>query len=396
MLRATRAGELARTPLPAAGHPQPWRRRVQIDGSEVTICAIGSDTVRRMPRADLPSHEAARGTRRSPAGRLRRRRLAAGALALGLACAAVVAMGCGADDTAATTGATHAAPGVTTTASAPSKAPAAPDSSVPRSSASAFAGGQAFALLREQVRRYGWRPAGSKALRRLAVRLRALLPRGRFESVPGHPGLRNIVGTVPGRSPAILVGAHYDVEARPRGFVGANDGAAGTAAVVTLARAFARAPRPRGARELRFVLFDGEEEPAGCVPFEDCGLRGSKAYAKRYAADIGSMILLDYIAEKRGLSIPHEAGSDPELWAQLQRAAQDVGVADVFPAIDAPLRIIDDHTPFTGRGVAAIDIIDFDYPQRDSLADNLTAVSERSLDAVGEAVHRLVARLRVS
>ena len=43
----------------------------------------------------------------------------------------------------------------------------------------------------------------------------------------------------------------------------------------------------------------------------------------------------------------------------------------------------------------AIDLIDFDYPQRDSLADDLDAVSQRSLDAVGEVVHRLVAQLRV-
>ena len=94
----------------------------------------------------------------------------------------------------------------------------------PQSSARAFDGARAFALLREQVVEYGWRPAGSAALRRLAARLKTLMPRGRFETVAGHPGLRNVVGTIPGRSPAILVGAHYDVEAEPRGFVGANDG----------------------------------------------------------------------------------------------------------------------------------------------------------------------------
>ena len=149
-----------------------------------------------------------------------------------------------------------------------------------------FDGPGAFALLRTQVLEYGWRPAGSPALRRLAVRLRRLMPNGRFEPIPGHAGLRNIVGTVPGRLPAIVVGAHYDVEAEPSGFVGANDGAAGTAAVVTLARAFARAPRPRAARALRFVLFDGEEEPAGCTPFVACGLRGSTAYALRHAGDV--------------------------------------------------------------------------------------------------------------
>ncbi|MGH2944289.1 MAG: M28 family peptidase, partial [Solirubrobacteraceae bacterium] len=162
---------------------------------------------------------------------------------------------------------------------------------------------------------------------------------------------------------------------------------------VTLARAFARAPRPRGARALRFVLFDGEEEPAGCTPFETCGIRGSRAYAERHDGVVAQLVLLDYIAEKRGLSFPREGGSDPALWAQLRRAARAVGVGSLFPPAVAGL-ILDDHTPFTQRGVTAIDIIDFDYPQRDSLADDLDAVARRSLDAVGEAVYRLVATLR--
>ena len=283
--------------------------------------------------------------------------------------------------------------GVPATAQPASARPAA-QPLAPRATANRFNGPWAFGLLREQVQGYGWRPAGSAALRRLAVRLRALLPRGRFETVPGHPRLRNVVGTIPGRAPAILIAAHYDVEAAPRGFVGANDGAAGTAAVVTLARAFARAPRPTGARELRFVLFDGEEEPAGCEPFIACGLRGSTAYAERHADRIGQMILLDYIAQRRDLRIAREAGSDVALWARLRRAAGEVGVGSVFPPAVAPVQILDDHTPFTQRGIPAIDLIDFDYPQRDSLDDTLDAVSERSLDAVGEAVHRLITRLR--
>src|SRR4051794_5833943 len=48
-----------------------------------------------------------------------------------------------------------------------------------------FNGTRAFALLRDQVQSYGWRPAGSAALRRLAVRLRGELPHGHFETVPG-------------------------------------------------------------------------------------------------------------------------------------------------------------------------------------------------------------------
>jgi hypothetical protein len=263
----------------------------------------------------------------------------------------------------------------------------------PKPSVDRFDGTRAFALLREQVQKYGWRPAGSPALRRLAVRLRKLLPNGRFEPVPGHPGLRNVVGSLPGRPPAILVAAHYDVEAAPEGFVGANDGAAGTAAVVWIARALAHAPHRSSDRAVRFVLFDGEEEPAGCQPFLACGIRGSSAYAKRHANEISSLVLLDYIAEKHGLSFPRETGSDIDLWEQLRAAAKAVGVGALFPE-QMSGQILDDHTPFTQRGVAAIDLIDFDYPWRDTLADTVDKVSPRSLDAVGEAVLRLVSTLR--
>jgi hypothetical protein len=144
---------------------------------------------------------------------------------------------------------------------------------------------------------------------------------------------------------------------------------------------------------VRFVLFDGEEEPAGCQPFLACGVRGSTAYAKRHAREIKSLVLLDYIAEKRGLKFPRETGSDIELWELLTTAARGAGVGALFPNRLSG-QILDDHTPFTQRGIPAIDLIDFDYPQRDSLADNLSAVSERSLDAVGEAVVRLVTTLR--
>jgi hypothetical protein len=255
-----------------------------------------------------------------------------------------------------------------------------------------FDADRAFAFARFQVREIGPRPAGSRASRRLAAELRRRLPRGRLEAIPGHPGLRNVVGTIPGRAPAILVGAHYDTEARPRGHLGANDGAAGTAAVVELARVL-RASPVRDGREVRFVLFDGEEEPAGCDDFLACGLRGSKAYAAAHADEIGDMVLLDYIAERTGLRIPRELGSDPGLWARLRAAAARVGAERVFPPATQG-QILDDHYPFTQRGVRAIDLIDFDYPERDTLRDDLSRISARSLDLVGETVAELVLELR--
>jgi glutaminyl-peptide cyclotransferase len=241
----------------------------------------------------------------------------------------------------------------------------------------------------------GQRPAGSPQLRKLALRLKARMPGGRFEAIPGQPGLRNAVARLPGRRPGIVVGAHYDTLVKPEGFVGANNGAAGSAIVVELARALAKVKRPAGAREVTFVLFDGEEPPSG-LPEEDpnfatSGLRGSRAYVAAHPDRTAQMILLDYVGG-RGLQLPREATSDEPLWAQLRSAAQAVGADEVFPEGTGPA-ITDDHTPFLAAGVAAVDLIDWSYPGH-SLEDGLNLLSKASIDAVGETVLELVTRLR--
>ena len=121
-----------------------------------------------------------------------------------------------------------------------------------------FDADRAMALVEGQVE-VGQRPAGSPQLRGLAEELRPHPTGRRVRAVPEHGpqrGLRNIVGVIPGRAPAILIGAHYDTEWHPEGFVGANDGAAGTAGVIELAR-IAPPELPADHREIRFVLFDG-------------------------------------------------------------------------------------------------------------------------------------------
>src|SRR3954453_23255654 len=72
-----------------------------------------------------------------------------------------------------------------------------------------FDGSAAFGLVKLQLS-YGPRPAGSPSSPPPAQRLRTPPPNGRFQPVPG--GLRNVVGSVPGRDPsrAVVVGAHYD------------------------------------------------------------------------------------------------------------------------------------------------------------------------------------------
>jgi hypothetical protein len=276
-----------------------------------------------------------------------------------------------------------------------------PVARAPAARTARFDADRAMRDMRAQVAR-GPRPAGSPASRRLAAWLRARLPHGRYESVPG--GLRNVVGTLPGRGPAIVVAAHYDTKELP-GFVGANDGAAGVAVVVELARALARERRAAGSGagagadrttrpELRFVLFDGEEESARAeadgVDFVDAGLRGSGAYAARHGRELRSLILVDFVGQ-RGLRLPREGGSDEHAWERLRAAADRVGVGDVFP--DATQgEVLDDHTPFAKAGVPAIDLIDFAYPCFHRTCDTADKVDRASLDAVGEALVELLRR----
>lgn len=235
---------------------------------------------------------------------------------------------------------------------------------------------------------YGPRAAGSPASRKLAARLHSALPHSRFQKVPG--GLRNVIGVVPGRDPhdVVVVGAHYDTKDIP-GFVGANDGAAGTAIVMELARHLT----PRHLRPtFVFTLFDGEETPDDTPDseFEQKGLRGSKVAARAYR-HARAMILLDFVGNAH-LRIPREESSDPALWQELRTAAAAVGAGAAFPP-GTGLDILDDHTPFEALGVPSIDLIDFDYPCYHQLCDDLSHVSGTSLDEVGETVRALLPRL---
>ena len=249
-----------------------------------------------------------------------------------------------------------------------------------------FDADRAFAELRAQVA-LGPRPAGSAASRTLAERLRRALPGGHLSPVPG--GLRNVVGGLPGRGRPILVGAHYDTKDIP-GFVGANDGAGGVAVVLELSHALRAGRRPCD-RRVRFVLFDGEESPAGSTDFLRDGLRGSRADAAANADRTHAMVLVDFVAD-RDLSIPREAGSSRPLWARLRASATAVGAGRVFPNRTGRT-VLDDHVPYMAAGVPAIDVIDFDYPYFHTPEDTLDKVSPRSLDLVGETLVELLRRM---
>jgi peptidase M28-like protein len=270
--------------------------------------------------------------------------------------------------------------------SAPAPALAAAGA-MPTATRNWFNGAAALDWARRQVE-LGPRPAGSDAQRQAAELLRAALPDGRFVDIGG--GLRNIVGTLPGKGQPIVIAAHYDTTPVPD-YVGANNSAAGVGAVIELGRSLRRHP-PRSGRPVQLLLTDGEEAPEYPVvgDFATSGLRGSRFAARDSRA--GDVVVLDFVAQK-GLAIRREAGSDRELWDALRRAARAVGVASVFPAGEQS-EVLDDHTPFVRRGIRAIDLIDFDYPCWQKPCDTLDQLDVRALDAVGETVLELVRTLR--
>jgi glutaminyl-peptide cyclotransferase len=247
-----------------------------------------------------------------------------------------------------------------------------------------FDGAYAYRLAKLQLS-YGPRPAGSAAQRAVAAKLVRLLPGGHFEPVPA--GLRNIVGAVPGRLPAILVVAHYDTIDVP-GYLGANNSAAGVGAVIALAKALrSDGPRP-GRAAVRFLLTDGEEAPSGFSDFYAEGLRGSKAYAAAHAKELREVIVLDFIA-LHDLRLTRDLTSDAPLWARLRAAASRAGTRSLFPPASQGA-VMDDHTPFLRADIPAIDLIDFRYACWQKLCDDLGQVSQTNLTRVGRTVLELI------
>ena len=247
-----------------------------------------------------------------------------------------------------------------------------------------FDGRYAYQLTKLQLS-FGPRPAGSAAQRAAAARLVKLLPGGHFEAVPG--GLRNIVGQLPGRLPAILLVAHYDTTPVP-GYLGANNSAAGVGAAIAVAKALRSDPRRPGQVAVRFLLTDGEEAPAGFSDFYAEGLRGSKAYASAHARELREVIVLDFIA-LHDLRLVRDPTSDTQLWSRLRGAAVRARTSALFPTGEQGA-VIDDHTPFLEAGIPAIDLIDFRYRCWQKVCDDLSQVSQANLQKVGSTVLELI------
>jgi hypothetical protein len=205
-----------------------------------------------------------------------------------------------------------------------------------------------------------------------------------------------IVRWHPERRERILLCAHYDTRPfpdrdprNPRGtFVGANDGASGTAILMELAHGMSALPGRLG---VDFALFDGEE-----FVFEegDPYFLGAEHFAREYAASGHPYryrygVLLDLVADAQLQIYPDSyimSWTDTRpLVQQIWNTARRLGVHEF--SLGGRYDIRDDHIPLHDiGGIACCDIIDFNYPFWHTEADVPKNCSALTLAKVGWVV----------
>ncbi|HET9950437.1 MAG TPA: M28 family peptidase [Candidatus Eisenbacteria bacterium] len=202
---------------------------------------------------------------------------------------------------------------------------------------------------------------------------------------------------VPEAEHRIVLAAHWDTRPwadretdpakRKKAILGANDGASGVAVLLELARLM-HEQDPKVGVDIAF--FDGED--LGTEEDQDGWFRGSKQYVARYSGEPKPLfvVVVDMVG-KKDLALHWEGNSYEQagnvvdlVWS----VANAVG-ARSFRS-DVKHRVFDDHIPFLQAGIPAIVLIDFDFPQWHTIADDLKAVDPESLGDVGRVLHSLV------
>jgi glutaminyl-peptide cyclotransferase len=204
----------------------------------------------------------------------------------------------------------------------------------------------------------------------------------------GGVQLRNVVGKL-GEGPVVILGAHYDT--RPvadrdaqhadQPIVGGNDGASGVAVLLELAAVLAQHPLKN---EVWLVFFDGEDRgKLEGWPFSV----GATYMAEHLTVEPDYVIVVDMVGDAQQ-ELPYEANSDPILRERLWNIAAGLGYEQFVDEVGHP--IVDDHLPFLHEGIAAVDIIDIDYPYWHTTEDTCDKVSAESLERVGRVLEEFL------
>ena len=207
----------------------------------------------------------------------------------------------------------------------------------------------------------------------------------------------------PRASDRILFLAHWDtrefadkddnIESRSMPVLGANDGASGTAILMTLAEMLSNNPPINIGVDLLFL--DGED--MGSYGNPDSWALGAKSFSKhlkkpftRYA------ICLDMVGDREqeflieGFSYRYA----PEVVKKVWLLANNLGYNQFKYSLGQ--QIIDDHyVLFQNTGIPSIDIIDFQYPNSQknywhTIHDTPDKCSAESLEAVGTVIATLI------
>jgi hypothetical protein len=193
----------------------------------------------------------------------------------------------------------------------------------------------------------------------------------------------------PETAPIVILLSHYDTKRFSFTFVGANDAASSSGALLELARALSTAKTRLVT--YRFLFVDGEE--AVRAVWEDPDNRyGSRHHVAQLVKTglrprVKAAVLLDMIGDK-DLRIARDEYSTPWLYEAFAAAARSQGLG---AKVDGRReRIADDHVSFLEVGIQAVDLIDFDYGPNNSYwhtqADTLDKCSSDSLAAAGKIV----------
>ncbi len=261
----------------------------------------------------------------------------------------------------------------------------------PAPAAKSFDGGRAFQDVQYQVA-LGPRLPGSEAHARAVDWMSASLKDAGWlvelqeTTRMDHP-IRNVIAKRGTSGPWIIIGAHYDsrmkadhdpdVSLRETPVPAANDGAAGVAVLLELARTL---PKDLN-KQVWLVMLDAEDQ--GGLPGWDWIL-GSQVLAESLTGKPDAVVIIDMIGDA-DLNVYQERNSDPQLTQQIWQAAADLGYAQqIIP--QPKYQMLDDHIPFLQKGIPAVDMIDFDYKYWHTTQDTPDKVSPISMKIIGETL----------
>ncbi len=221
----------------------------------------------------------------------------------------------------------------------------------------------------------------------------------------------NVIGHLPGSDPVlkdefIILGAHHDhmgVDEKGRIFLGADDNASGTTALLELSEAFQGNPAKPG-RSILLAAWGAEE----------IGLLGSRHYARRPAAPLQqtvAMFQMDMIgrnAQHRanlGSELPGQREEDnrnslnvfgasvaPMLRDFMERSNARTGLDLRFPAEAKSMDLMrrSDHWPFLKRGIPALFLFTGFHPDYHRATDTADKINFSKLESILKLVYLTV------